>query len=64
MRLDSEPWTCRQCGGDFIGHKPDDLICGPCAAGDDPDDAITKMLDLIARSRDDPEPGEVTGDDQ
>ncbi len=58
MQLDSESWSCRQCGGGFIGGKPDDLICGPCAAGADPGAAID---DFIARSRDDP--GEVTGDD-
>lgn len=40
MRLDSESWSCRQCGGDFIGRKPDDLICRPCAASPDPAEVI------------------------
>jgi len=60
MKLDSDSWSCRQCGGGFIGGKPDDLICGECAAGADPGAAID---DLIARSRDDPGTPEVSGDD-
>jgi hypothetical protein len=64
MQLDSELWTCRQCGGDFIGRKPASLTCGPCAAGVDPDDAISDMFDRIAHSRDDPQTWEVTGDDR
>ena len=62
MKLDSESWSCRQCGGHFIGRKPDDLTCGPCAAGADPDIATSEMFDLIAQSRDRPQ--EVTGDDR
>lgn len=31
-RLDSESWTCRGCGGPFIGHKPATLTCAPCSA--------------------------------
>ncbi len=58
MKLDSESWSCRQCGGGFIGRKPDDLICRECAAGADPSAALD---DLIARSRDHPK--EVGGDD-
>jgi hypothetical protein len=62
MKLDSESWSCRQCGGVFIGRKPDDLICGPCAAGADPGPALNEMFDLIAQSRDHPQ--EVNGDDR
>jgi hypothetical protein len=40
MRLDSESWCCRQCGGAFIARKPDDLICRPCAASPEPADVI------------------------
>jgi hypothetical protein len=33
MHLDSETWSCRRCGAAFIGGKPADLICAPCATG-------------------------------
>jgi hypothetical protein len=32
MNLDSQSWTCRGCGGGFIGRKPLGLICTQCTA--------------------------------
>ena len=65
MQLDSESWSCRQCGGGFIGGKPDDLICEPCAAGSGPKDAINAMFDRIHASPEPPdsETREVPGYD-
>ena len=64
MQLDSESWSCRQCGGGFIGGKPDDLICEPCASGSDPAAALDNMIRRAAYAN----PGhihseEVPGDD-
>jgi hypothetical protein len=39
MHLDSETWSCRRCSGAFIGGKPADLICAPCATGHHPETA-------------------------
>lgn len=30
--IDSESWTCRGCGGPFIGHRPADDTCPSCVA--------------------------------
>jgi hypothetical protein len=32
-QLDSELWTCRSCGGQFIGRRPADDRCRYCAGG-------------------------------
>jgi hypothetical protein len=32
MTIDSESWTCRGCGGQFIGHRPVDDTCPGCVA--------------------------------
>ena len=52
MHLDSEAWSCRQCGSDCIGGKPDHLVCYQCAADLNPD-VLAGMLDRIAASGDD-----------
>jgi hypothetical protein len=30
--LDSESWQCAGCGGQFIGNRTPDDLCGPCIA--------------------------------
>src|SRR5260221_1800626 len=30
--LDSESWQCRDCGGQMIGGRTPDDLCGPCIA--------------------------------
>ena len=61
MHLDSEAWSCRQCGSDWIGGKPDHLVCYQCAADLNPD-VLAGMLDRIAASEDNLR--EATGDDR
>jgi hypothetical protein len=31
--IDSEAWQCQDCGGQFIGDRTPDDLCGPCIAG-------------------------------
>lgn len=31
--VDSESWTCRGCGGPFIGHRPPGDLCRDCSLG-------------------------------